>query len=146
MNSANTPKGDPNLGVTSTNPKDRIGITKPPLDLIPPVALIHEAMAMRNGAQKYGPYNWRAEKVSARIYVGAANRHISSWLDREELSADAKVHHLGHARACLGILLDAQSIGQLVDDRPPAGKAAALIEYFTAQIKALQAEVKKLQG
>jgi len=43
----------------STNPKDRIGIKKPPIHLVPPVAIIHEAMAFKDGADKYGPYNWR---------------------------------------------------------------------------------------
>ena len=31
---------------------------------------------------------------------------------------DSKAHHLGHARACLGILLDAMANGCLEDDRP----------------------------
>lgn len=119
------------MGITSTNPKDRVGMKKPPLELIPPVALIHESMAFKDGAKKYGPYNWRDEKVSARIYVAAAMRHLQEWLDGEELSQDAHVHHLGHARACCGILLDAQSLGQLVDDRPKPGKAAELIAQFT---------------
>ena len=115
----------------STNPKDRIGIHKPPIHLIPASALIHESMAFLDGAIKYGPYNWRGEAVSASIYIGACMRHLLAWQDREELSRDARRHHLGHARACLGILLDAQSLGQLVDDRPKEGKAAHLIEEFT---------------
>jgi hypothetical protein len=117
----------------STNPKDRIGIHKPPLHLIPPAALLHEAMAFLDGAIKYGPYNWRKEKVSAEIYIGAAMRHLLAWQDREELSRDARRHHLGHARACLGILIDAQANNQLEDDRPEPGKAADLIEELTAK-------------
>lgn len=120
------------MGITSTNPKDRVGLTKPPLDLIPPVAMIHEAMAMADGAKKYGPYNWRKEKVSARIYIAACKRHLDSWLDGEENASDSNKHHLGHARACLGILLDAQSLEQMVDDRPPAGKASELLASFTS--------------
>lgn len=119
--------------VTSTNPKDKVGMKKPPLDLIPPVALIHESIAMRNGALKYGPFNWRDEAVSARIYVGAAMRHLGEWLDGEENAPDSGAHHLGHARACCGILLDAQSIGKMVDDRPKQGRAAELIEALTVK-------------
>lgn len=119
--------------LTSTNPKDRIGIHKPPIHLIPAAALIHEAMAFLDGAIKYGPYNWRKEKVSATVYTAATFRHLLAWQDREELSRDARRHHLAHARACLGIILDAQSIGQLVDDRPPAGAASDLIEQFTGK-------------
>jgi hypothetical protein len=119
------------LAPKSTNPKDRIGMHKPPLHLIPPSFLVHVAMALKNGAQKYGPYNWRDEKVSACIYLSAAGRHLAEWLDGQENASDSSVHHLAHAAACMAILLDAQAVGQLVDDRPKPGVAAALIEQFT---------------
>ena len=41
------------------NPKDLLGMNKVPLDLIPPVASIHAALAHYDGASKYGPFNWR---------------------------------------------------------------------------------------
>lgn len=109
------------------NPKDLIGVKKAPLHLVPPAAIIHEAMAMKNGAAKYGPYNWRAKNVIASIYVAAAQRHIMAWFDGEEVAGDSGVHHLGHARACLGIILDAQETDSLHDDRPLPGAAARLI-------------------
>lgn len=114
-----------------TNPKDLVGVKKPPLDLVPPALMIHAAEAMRNGAEKYGPYNWRDKDVRARIYVGAAVRHLLEWLDGAEVADDSGVHHLGHAAACCGILLDAQSTGHLVDDRPTAGAASRLIAELT---------------
>jgi hypothetical protein len=118
--------------IKSTNPKDLIGIRKPPIDLVSPFALVHMAMAMKNGAVKYGPYNWRDEKVSAKIYVAAAMRHLLEWLDGEENARDSKCHHLGHAAACCAILLDAQATDQLVDDRPKTGgKVTDLIESLT---------------
>jgi len=100
--------------------------------LVPPAAIIHEAKAMMDGAQKYGPYNWRENSVAASVYIAAAMRHIYSWLDGEELAEDSECHHLGHARACLGLLLDALETGNLVDDRPIKGAAADLIKRFTA--------------
>lgn len=115
----------------STNPKDRIGITKPPIHLVPPVAVIHEAMAFKDGAAKYGPYNWRGESVSASVYIAACLRHVMSWQDGEAMSQDSRVHHLGHARACLAIILDAESVGMLVDDRPLPGGSAALLSALT---------------
>jgi hypothetical protein len=114
-----------------TNPKDLEGQTKPPLDLIPPAGLIHMALAMRNGAARYGPYNWRDKKVQARIYVGAAMRHLAAWLDGEENATDSGVHHLGHAAACCAILLDAQATDSLLDNRPKKGAAARLIAEHT---------------
>ena len=102
-----------------TNPKDLVGIKKLPMfSVTPPVGLAYFAAAMRDGARKYGPYNWREKGVRASVYVDAAIRHIAAWHEREELAEDSGVHHLGHAMACLGILADAMECGQLVDDRP----------------------------
>lgn len=115
----------------STNPKDRIGMKKPPLHLIPSAALIHEAEAFRNGAEKYGPFNWRDESVAGTVYISAAMRHILNWMDGEEIAEDSGVHHLAHARACLAIILDAMEISNLVDDRPTAGNSPELIDRLT---------------
>lgn len=112
----------------STNPKDLIGINKPRISLVPPTGIIHEAKAFENGADKYGAYNYRDKKVQAMIYIDATLRHIYSWLDGEEYSKDANVHHLGHARACLNIILDAQENGFLVDNRPSKGKSSEIID------------------
>lgn len=114
--------------VTTTNPKDLVGVTKAPLHLVPSVAIAMEAAAMRDGARKYGPYNWREHAVSATVYVSATERHLRAWLDGEEEAEDSGVHHLAHARACLGILLDAIECGKLSDDRPPKGTMAETLK------------------
>ena len=41
-----------------TNPKDLLGIKKPRLSLIPPAALIYEALAMGDGAKRYQSGSW----------------------------------------------------------------------------------------
>lgn len=102
----------------ATNPKDLLGAKKVSITKLPAVAMLHAAHAMMNGAEKFGPYNWRQKKVQAEIYIDAAFRHITAWNEREECASDSGVHHLGHAIACLAILLDAQETGNLVDDRP----------------------------
>lgn len=112
----------------ATNPKDLIGLTKVPLHLVPPAGLIHEALAMQDGAEKYGAFNWRANAVLASIYVAAALRHIYAWYDGEDVAADSGHHHLGHARACLGIILDALETDSLGDDRPDPGATSRLLE------------------
>ena len=109
------------------NPKDLLGIKKVPLNLLPTAGLIHEALAMKNGAAKYGPFNWRDKKIQASIYVAAAQRHILAWFDGEEIAEDSGAHHLGHAKACLGILLDALETDSLHDDRPLSGATARLL-------------------
>jgi len=114
----------------SSNPKDILsqGEQRVLLHLIPTPALIETARAMMDGAKKYGPYNWREEGVGASTYLSASMRHIRSYLDGERDAADSKVHHLGHAIACLAILLDAEAVGNLVDDRPLPAPSANLMD------------------
>lgn len=111
-----------------TNPKTLIGVKKVSLSKIPSAALVHCAMAMMDGAKKYQKYNWRETNVEAEIYVDAAMRHILSWYDGEDCAQDSGVHHLGHAMACMAIVLDAMETGNLIDDRPVKGKMADLLE------------------
>ena len=112
------------------NPKDLLGVKKVPnLSVIPSTALVHLGRAMQNGSDKYGPFNWRQHPVRSSIYVDACIRHIMAWQDREEDAEDSGTHHLGHAMACLGILLDAQEVGNLIDERVE-GPAAKLLARF----------------
>jgi 8-oxo-dGTP pyrophosphatase MutT (NUDIX family) len=100
------------------NPKDAFGSMKAPTHLVPAAGIIHESLAMRDGARKYDPYNWRGRAVVASIYISAADRHIKAWFDGEDYDPESGAHNLGHARACLGIVLDATETGNLKDDRP----------------------------
>jgi len=101
-----------------TNPKTVYGIQKTPLHLIPPPALSAEAEVFGLGGRKYGPYNWREHTVSASVYQAAALRHLLAWWEGEDTDPESGQSHLAHARACLGILLDAAHHGKLNDDRP----------------------------
>lgn len=112
------------------NPKDLLGVKKVPLHLIPAASKIYQALAMEDGAIKYGPFNWRENKVVASIYVSACMRHLEQWFDGEECADDSKKPHLGHAIACLGIIIDALETGNLIDDRPTPGAAAALLKKW----------------
>lgn len=124
------------------NPKTQLGVMRVPLNLVPPSSKHFLAEALADGAKKYGPYNWRGENVSSSIYYAGAQRHMDAWWDGEELSHDAKVHHLAHAMANLAIILDAMTVGALNDDRPKAGASANLqLAYATAKkIEAKQNE------
>jgi len=117
------------------NPKDLIGATKVDLSLVPPAATLHTATAMMDGAAKYGPYNWRENPVKAMVYIAAAQRHLSQFLDGENFDPISGVHHLGHASACLAIMLDAIETGNLADNRPIAGKSGEIIRRFNADTK-----------
>jgi hypothetical protein len=122
---------------TTPNPKDLFGSVKVSFTKVSAIALAHCAMAMMDGARKYGPYNWRAKPVIISIYIDAAMRHMLSFWEGERVASDSKVHHLGHAMACCAILLDAEAHGCLIDDRPD-GKAvlSTLLDELSATLKA----------
>jgi hypothetical protein len=109
------------MSYPDNNPKTQFGVKKCPLDLVPPIAIAALAEALANGAEKYGPYNWREHKISSSVYYAAALRHIMAWWDGEDLATDSSVHHLGHAMACLALVIDAEGIGMLNDNRPTPG-------------------------
>lgn len=104
-----------------TNPKDAIGSDKLPLHLFPAVARAEGALALLDGAMKYGRMNWRVAGVRASIYYDAACRHLDAWFEGEDAADDSGVTHLGHALACLAILVDAKAAGMLRDDRAYPG-------------------------
>jgi hypothetical protein len=108
--------------VTGINPKDLIGAKKVPLGLIPPNSLLELALAMADGAGKYGPFNWRETPIQAQTYLEAGMGHFLAVLDGQDIDPVSKVHHLAHAMACAAIYMDAQKIGTLVDNRPTVGK------------------------
>jgi Domain of unknown function (DUF5664) len=129
------------------NPKDILGCKKPDTTKIPAIALAWEALAMMDGAGKYGAYNWRANRVIASIYIAACKRHLDLWFEGQEEAEDSGCHHLAHARACLGILLDAQATGNLIDDRPvnesSCGALARVMQYISDKIPAMLQRHKK---
>jgi hypothetical protein len=124
------------------NPKDIQGYKKVDLSLVPDFAIFHEAHAFLDGARKYGPFNWRDNAVLARVYIAAAQRHIAYWAAGEETAKDSKVHHLGHARACLAILIDAQATGNLIDDRAKSPTVIAAMDALNELVR-LNAEERK---
>jgi hypothetical protein len=129
------------------NPKDIIGAKKPSLTKIPAIAELWESLAMMDGAGKYNPYNWRANEVYASVYIDALIRHAKAWFEGERCASDSGCHHLGHARACLGILLDAEATGNLIDDRPVTeesrGKYSKVMEEINELIPRMQERHKQ---
>ena len=109
----------------NTNPKKQYGLMKPQMHLIPPVAAIEEAVVMALGASKYGAYNWTDNHVDATTYISAIERHLKQWTTGEDRDPESGCSHLGHIRACCGILIDAQAAGTLVDDRPKRAASAS---------------------
>lgn len=111
-----------------SNPKDILGIKKVQLGLLPGAGKIYGALAMEEGARKYGPYNWRDKKVKMTIYLDAIERHLLALRDGQNCDPETpRVPHLGNIIACASILSDAVEGGFLIDDRPLPGPSAALL-------------------
>src|SRR3990167_7854737 len=121
------------------------GSRKPPLHLIPDSAAIQEAMALRSGGVKHGFWNWRENPIEAGEHIAAVRRHIALGMDGEENAIDTGISHLAHARATLGILLDAQACGTLIDDRPPNGAAGPMMARHTRPVKKTKRRTRHLQ-
>lgn len=106
---------------------------KLPRQLVPPVLEEHAALAMKEGAEKYGAYNWYLRPVTAMGLVGAIRRHLAAYQQGEDLDPDSAVPgktHLGGIAASVAILLDAARFGTLTDDRP---SLVALEHRFVAE-------------
>lgn len=102
-----------------TNPKDAAAFDKAPLHLVPASFKAYTAMALAEGAMKYGSWNWRAAGVRASVYVSALHRHIDKWFNGEEFDPETGVPHLANACACLAVLIDSKTQQNMTDDRPP---------------------------
>lgn len=127
-------------GSKPTNPKDAIGSDKLPLHLWPETATVLGAVALLEGALKYGRNNWRESGVRASIYVDALRRHMNAWAEGEDCAPDSEIPHLGHALACIAILVDAQAAGVLTDDRQYPGGYSGLVEEMTPHVPRLKAK------
>lgn len=102
----------------SLDPKKASGDQKPQLQLLPAVFEEQTAAALKIGAEKYGPWNWRGNQVEIMTYLGAMRRHIAAVLDGEDIDPESGAHHLGHVAASCAIVLDARKHGTLADNRP----------------------------
>ena len=116
--------GRPEGGVTNkpTNPKDAIGVRKMPFSVLPWRVLCGVALAMLEGACKYGRHNYRAAGARASVYFDAVvARHLTDWWEGVDIDPDSGLHHIDKAIAGLMVLRDSMLEGNFVDDRPPRG-------------------------
>jgi hypothetical protein len=123
-----------------TNPKDALGILKPPLSTVPTPVVFEIGLGMLEGALKYGRHNYRAIGVRASVYYDATMRHLGVWWEGEDLDPDSKagLHHVSKAIASLVVLRDAMIQGNWQDDRPPRSPQDWLLN-MQGSVKALLA-------
>lgn len=114
----------PNLpNIPNLDPKGDAGKQKPQLHLVPTVALVECAKALKLGADKYTERNWANAQVKHSTYRSAILRHLGEIQDGNDIDPESGAHHLGHIIANCAIMLDAMKCGTLVDDRVLPGKA-----------------------
>ena len=110
--------------VKQTNPKDAIGIRKIAMSVVPWQVIYRIALAMMEGAAKYGRHNYRWAGVRASVYFDAAlGRHLIPWWEGVDIDPDSGEHHIDKALAALVVLRDAMLQGLCTDDRPPRAHA-----------------------
>ena len=120
-----------------TNPKDAVGIRKPPASTLPQNVMAEVGVAMLEGALKYGRHNYRALGVRASVYYDATCRHIDSWWEGEDIDPDSRLSHITKAITSLVVLRDAMMNGKMNDDRPPKRDVAGDRERLTEIVEAL---------
>lgn len=109
-------------GSKPTNPKDAIGIRKVNLSCLPAGVMMETAVALMEGAAKYGRHNYRGVGVRASVYYDAAAGHLMDWWEGDDIDQESGLSHVTKAIASLVVLRDAMLQGKLTDDRPPRSR------------------------
>lgn len=106
------------MAVESGNPKDVASRSKVKLAIIPPTAEVLCARVLQHGAEKYGYWNWRGEKIEYMGYLSAIRRHLSAIVSGEDVDPESGMPHIAHVMATASILIDAAAAKCIIDDRP----------------------------
>ncbi len=69
------------------------------------------------------------------IYIDAAFRHLAQVVDGEDIDPESGAWHLGHAKATIGILIDAIENKNVIDNRPPKGAASRILKETKEKLK-----------
>ena len=94
---------------------------KPPINLVPPEAIIAAAQVFGFGAQKYGENNWRQDldKFPYSRHYASIMRHLLAFHSGEDLYPESGLPHTHHALTQMIILVmcELQGDKDLIDDR-----------------------------
>ena len=120
--------------VKDTNPKDALGIKKIPISTIPSGPLAEVALAMAEGARKYGRHNYRAVGIRASVYNDAIWRDRTQWWEGEDIEKESGIHHFSKVAACCLVARDAMMMNLFEDDRPPQYPDGFRIQEFNQKM------------
>jgi hypothetical protein len=136
---ANTPT------TKDTNPKDAVAVAHVKFSALPWRVLAGIALALSEGAWKYGRHNYRIAGVRASVYFDAALDHLLAWYEGEDIDPASGFHHIDKAIAGLFVLRDAMLSSMVTDDRPPA-VPAGWIEKAHAETRELFERMQAAHG
>lgn len=127
------------------NPKETIGKGKLSMSVVPSIAFIELASAMKFGADKYGAFNFRDEKIDPDVYIDAIYRHLIKYQIGESEDKESQISHLGHIMANCAILLDCCPAYRLapVTEKPRISKRLEVEEQLITDREEIR-ELRKL--
>lgn len=109
---------------------------KPPINLVPPEAIIAAANVFGFGAQKYGENNWRMDldKFPYSRHYASIMRHLLAFHSGEDLDPESGLPHTHHALTQMIILVMCEMQGKNVDDRFKVKEEFKLQDFDTSLI------------
>lgn len=120
------------------NPKDAVGIRKVMMSVVPWGVIMELAVAMLEGALKYGRHNYRPAGVRASVYFDANMRHLADWWEGQDIDPDSGLSHVIKAIASLTVLRDSMMTGNWIDDRAPRSLEPDWLAQLNRQVAELQ--------
>jgi len=89
---------------------------KPRMDLIPMKAMEEVASVLTFGAKKYDAWNW-SKGINYSRLNGAALRHLTAFMEGENIDPETGISHIAHAACNMLFLLDMVRNKPDMDDR-----------------------------
>lgn len=89
---------------------------KPPMSLLSRTALEEISKVLEFGANKYAADNWR-KGFKWRRTLDAAMRHLTAFMDGEDVDPESGLSHLAHLGCNIMFLLEFQKTHPELDDR-----------------------------
>lgn len=90
--------------------------SKPPMELISPIALEQLARVLEFGAKKYEPYNW-AKGIRYTRILGGILRHVFAYIRGESIDPETGLSHIAHAMTGCMFILHYEKMRPEFDDR-----------------------------
>ena len=123
---------------------------KPEMSNIPGHVLMAVCRVFNKGAEKYGKYNYR-KGMNLTQYYDACQRHITAWLDGEDIDEEFGENHITHAICELIMLLANFNDGVGEDNRYKKTTKKITREVITASVAevddiVLGAHIGKIKG